>query len=91
MQRSPASSCIPRAAALQDSKSRLPVGGTGGAGDAYADEPARAVASAMQIFSRLPIQAVRVVARFMETHLERLQDDFDQLVLMALQKAWPCQ
>jgi hypothetical protein len=37
------------------------------------------------------LQAVRVVARFMETHLESLQDDFDQLVLMALQKAWPCQ
>ena len=34
--------------------------------------------------------AVAVVVRYLETHTERLQEDFFLLVLQALRRAWPC-
>ena len=34
--------------------------------------------------------AVNIVVSYMETHTERLQEDFFLLVLQALRRAWPC-
>jgi hypothetical protein len=56
-----------------------------------------ATAPNLELGSRfcVPYEATRaatvaVVVRYLETHTERLQEDFFVLVLQALRRAWPC-
>lgn len=41
-------------------------------------------------FNATRAAAVYVVVRYLETHTERLQEDFFLLVQQALRRAWPC-